>query len=119
ALSELAPEWIDAVSGWRKLNAGFIDRTREKHAPSPAHEYLLYQSLLGAWPLAGPDDAFVERMVQYAVKAAREGKVETSWVNPDEAYEEALQAFVRRILDRARSGEFVAALGAFAPRAVL
>jgi (1->4)-alpha-D-glucan 1-alpha-D-glucosylmutase len=119
ALSEVAPEWIEAVSGWRRLNAGFIDRTREKHAPSPAHEYLLYQSLLGAWPLAGPDDAFVERMVQYAVKAAREGKVETSWVNPDDAYEEALQAFVRQILDQARSAEFIAAFGGFAHRAAL
>ena len=49
-------------------------------APSATFEYMLYQALLGAWQ---PDDAsFPERMQDYALKAAREGKQETSWLNP-------------------------------------
>ena len=49
-------------------------------APSATFEYMLYQALLGAWQ---PDDAsFAKRMQEYALKAAREGKQETSWLNP-------------------------------------
>ena len=52
-------------------------------APSATFEYMLYQALLGAWQ---PDDvSFAERMQEYALKAAREGKQETSWLNPTRA----------------------------------
>ena len=60
---------------------------------------MLYQALLGAWPLAGLDESFVERMVAYAVKAAREGKQQTSWLAPNETYEAGLTQFLRRLLD--------------------
>ena len=58
-------------------------------------------------------------MLAYAVKAAREGKVETSWTNPNEAYEDALAAFVRDVLDPARSGEFIDSFQRFAERTAL
>ena len=57
---------------------------------------MLYQALLGAWQ-AG-DDSFLERMQAYALKAAREGKEETSWLNPHEAYENGVNTFLARIL---------------------
>jgi (1->4)-alpha-D-glucan 1-alpha-D-glucosylmutase len=88
-------------------------------APSAGHEYLIYQALVGAWPLEGADEVFSERMQAYAIKAAREGKVETSWLNPDDVYEADLTGFVRAILDRARSPEFIAAFEVFVRRVAL
>ena len=118
ALAELAQDWAEAVRGFTALNAGLVAPGRRR-APSRAHEYMLYQALLGAWPDGGPDAAFVERMQAYAVKAAREGKQETSWVNPDDAYETALRDFVASVLDAGKSGEFIAAFSGFVVRAGL
>jgi (1->4)-alpha-D-glucan 1-alpha-D-glucosylmutase len=70
-------------------------------------------------PLAGPDAIFVERMERYAVKAAREAKTATSWLDPDQAYEAAVTAFVRRILDSQRSEAFITSFDAFARRTAL
>jgi (1->4)-alpha-D-glucan 1-alpha-D-glucosylmutase len=80
---------------------------------------MLYQTLIGAWPLEGPGPSFTERMQAYALKAAREGKVETSWTNPDENYEAALAQFVGGILDTGRSGEFIDSFQQFAERTAL
>jgi (1->4)-alpha-D-glucan 1-alpha-D-glucosylmutase len=77
---------------------------------------MLYQALLGAWPLQPHDDDFVERMQAYALKAAREGKQETSWLNPNEAYEAGLQTFLARILDRSVSAEFLQSLETLSQR---
>ena len=86
ALSEMADEWGEAVETWRTVEfAASSLRSDGTRVPSPAHEYMLYQALLGAWPLQGPDQEFVERMQAYAIKAAREGKEQTSWLSPDEA----------------------------------
>jgi (1->4)-alpha-D-glucan 1-alpha-D-glucosylmutase len=78
-------------------------------APSAAFEYLLYQTLLGAWPLE-PDDTFADRIQAYALKAAREGKQETSWLNPNLAYEEGVKTFLDRLLDRSLSAPFLDSL---------
>ena len=98
ALSELADDWGkgDAALARRSTRCDAGDPAR---MPSPAHEYMLYQALLGAWPLDGIDRAFVERMQGYAVKAAREGKEQTSWLAPNEVYENGLKHFLARILD--------------------
>jgi len=80
---------------------------------------MLYQALLGAWPLEGFDRRFVERMQAYVVKAAREAKEQTSWLNPDSLYEEGLTTFVAQLLDRDRSGPFLAAFAPFVARAAL
>ena len=98
ALSEIHGEWTSAVARWKVLNAPHLVIDGEMRAPSATFEYMLYQALLGAWQ---PDDAaFLERMQAYALKAAREGKEETSWLNPHEAYEAGLKTFIARILDR-------------------
>ena len=57
---------------------------------------MLYQALLGAWPLSGMDDDFIQRFQNFALKAAREGKEQTNWYGPDESYEENLRNSHRR-----------------------
>jgi (1->4)-alpha-D-glucan 1-alpha-D-glucosylmutase len=119
ALSELSEEWTHSVHEWRQLNAKLIDSSGLSRIPSPAHEYMLYQALLGAWPLAGTDASFVDRMGAYAVKAAREGKQQTSWLAPNARYETGLEDFLHRLLDREHSARFIDAFDAFARRVAL
>ena len=119
ALSELADEWTRSVQQWRQLNANLVVSLGPLRIPSPAHEYMLYQALLGAWPLAGIDGSFVERFQAYAIKAAREGKEQTSWLAPNERYEMGLKDFLDRLLDPEQSASFIEAFDAFARRAAL
>ncbi|MDN4999732.1 malto-oligosyltrehalose synthase [Bradyrhizobium sp. GCM10027634] len=119
ALSELPGEWTSAVARWKVLNAPHLSLHGHLRAPSATFEYMLYQTLLGALPLAGPDAGFVERIQAYALKAAREGKEETSWLNPHQAYENGVTSFIAKILDPALSGEFLQALQTLARRVAL
>jgi (1->4)-alpha-D-glucan 1-alpha-D-glucosylmutase len=119
ALSELAEEWALHVQEWRVLNASPTNASGPAQSPSPAHQYMLYQALLGAWPLTGLDASFIERMQEYAVKAAREGKQQTSWLAPNESYESGLKEYLGRILDRRHSAAFIDSFDAFARRAAL
>jgi (1->4)-alpha-D-glucan 1-alpha-D-glucosylmutase len=80
---------------------------------------MLYQALLGAWPLAGIESDFAERIKAFVVKAAREGKQETSWLAPNERYENGLTEFVDRVLDLERSASFIDGFDAFARRVAL
>jgi (1->4)-alpha-D-glucan 1-alpha-D-glucosylmutase len=116
ALAGLPGEWASAVSRWKVMNAPHLVIEGEMRAPSATFEYMLYQALLGAWPPGAQEASFLERMQAYALKAAREGKQETSWLNPDEAYEAGLQTFLARILDRSVSAEFVDSLETLAQR---
>jgi (1->4)-alpha-D-glucan 1-alpha-D-glucosylmutase len=118
-LSELAGEWRQNVRDWREANTALIVQSGAQRVPSRAHEYMIYQALLGAWPMTDPDASFVDRIQAYVVKAAREGKQVTSWIAPNESYEAGLRQFVARILDREASGRFLASFEAFARRAAL
>lgn len=117
ALSEIPGEWTSAVARWKLLNAAHLVTDGNMRAPSATFEYMLYQTLLGAWQ--PDDDAFVERIQAYALKAAREGKQETSWLNPHPAYEAGLNSFIARILDRSQSSEFLDSVQALARRVAL
>jgi (1->4)-alpha-D-glucan 1-alpha-D-glucosylmutase len=119
ALAELPGEWAGAVGRWKILNAPHLVVEASMRSPSAAFEYMLYQALVGAWPLAEHNDAFLERMQAYALKAAREGKQETSWLNPNMAYEAGLRIFLARILDPVRSAEFLGSLRSFTQRTSL
>jgi (1->4)-alpha-D-glucan 1-alpha-D-glucosylmutase len=119
ALAEMPDEWDRATRHWSNLNNKFLRRSGDARAPSAGHEYMLYQALIGAWPHSPPDDAFAERMRQYALKAAREGKQETSWTNPNAEYEAALMDFVTAALDPARSKDFIESFEQFARRSTL
>jgi (1->4)-alpha-D-glucan 1-alpha-D-glucosylmutase len=83
-LSEMPERWAEAVRRWFAHNA----RHRRGGVPDANTEYLLYQTLVGAWPL----DA--ERAAAYMEKAAREAKAFTSWTRPDAAWESGLRGFV-------------------------
>ena len=83
-LSEIPDLWADAVRRWREMNEGH----RTAAGPDRNTEYLLYQTLVGAWPLD------VDRAWAYMEKAAREAKVRTSWTDPNSAYEQAMRDFV-------------------------
>jgi (1->4)-alpha-D-glucan 1-alpha-D-glucosylmutase len=119
-LSELAPEWTQHVARWADLNRGHRVLIDGQPAPGPADEYMLYQTLVGAWPAMpgqalSPDalDAFRGRLTDYMVKAMREAKQRTSWREPTLAYEEACGTFISRLLDAAASQAFLADFQAF------
>lgn len=99
-LSEMPAQWRVAVQRWADRN----EVHRRTDWPDRNTEYLLYQTLVGAWPI----DA--ERLVAFVSKATREAKVHTSWVDPVAEYDGAVEAFVRAIV--ADDG-FVADLEAF------
>jgi (1->4)-alpha-D-glucan 1-alpha-D-glucosylmutase len=88
ALSEVPHEWSILVRGWMQGHEAY----KTNGAPDDNTRYLLYQTLAGAWP------ADEERIGAYMLKAVREAKVYTSWVEPNEAYEGALQAYVSAVL---------------------
>lgn len=98
AITEFPDEWLENVKRWKTLNLG----KRLKGNPSPASndEYALYQTLIGVFPLdLEADGSFIERVKQYALKASREAKANTSWLSPDLNYEEGLLFFIERILE--------------------
>jgi (1->4)-alpha-D-glucan 1-alpha-D-glucosylmutase len=102
ALSELPAEWHAALARWGRLNSSKKTVVEDQPAPDRNDEYLLYQTLLGAWP-AEPLTAaalvqFRERIAAYMQKATKEAKVHTSWVNPNEEYDTAVRQFVCRLL---------------------
>jgi (1->4)-alpha-D-glucan 1-alpha-D-glucosylmutase len=112
-LSELAPEWRRRVERWRRLNRSRRRRLESLEAPTPNDEYLLYQTLVGAWPdgygegaVAG---AFAERIERYLVKVVREEKAVSSWLNPNEEYEAAFTAFARALVTPGENRRFLAA----------
>jgi (1->4)-alpha-D-glucan 1-alpha-D-glucosylmutase len=118
ALAELAPDWSQAVHRWMGINERLI-RGGIRRTPSRAHEYMLYQALVGSWPFEGPLGDFPQRIQAFAIKAAREGKQETSWGNPNQVYEEGLTQFIERILDPAESAPFIEDFGEFVRRPAL
>ena len=103
-LSEIPHEWRTRVRTWHRLNRRHRTLLDGQPAPDANEEYVLYQTLIGAWPVEPGDDAeyavFTERIQAYMFKALREAKVHTSWVNPNPAYDAAMRRFVAAILDR-------------------
>jgi (1->4)-alpha-D-glucan 1-alpha-D-glucosylmutase len=99
-LSEIPHAWMAAVQRWMAHN--------ERHRPDgwvDVHaELVLYQTLVGAWPVSG------ERVEAAMAKSASEAKLRTSWRNPDPVYEDALRAFVAAVV---ADGAFVALLERF------
>ncbi len=103
-LSELPGEWKSVLSRLSKLARRHrIEIAEDRKAPDRGEEYLLYQTLIGAWPFGDPGDlvpdGFTRRIESYLLKAAKEAKINTSWINPDAAWDEALGSFVRKILE--------------------
>jgi (1->4)-alpha-D-glucan 1-alpha-D-glucosylmutase len=99
-LSEIPTRWKSALYRWSRLNLPL----RTGKFPDPNTEYFLYQTLIGAWPISQ------ERLAGYMIKAMREAKQQTSWTQPSQEFEDALNRFIERIL---QSQEFVSELESF------
>lgn len=122
-LSELPDEWAAALTNWQTLNARHKTTLADGPAPDANDEYLLYQALLGAWPIHAEAlvpgeawDTFRGRIQAYMAKATKEGKVRTSWTNPNADYDAAVARFVERILDLEQNRDFVRAFDTFQQR---
>ena len=99
-LSEIPERWSEALHQWSQLNAAaWQNRVPDRHA-----EYLLYQTLIGAWPIDR------ERSWQYMLKACREAKINTSWHEPNNGYEEKIRGFCEGVF---QSPNFIASLERF------
>ncbi|MBC7932121.1 MAG: malto-oligosyltrehalose synthase, partial [Rubrivivax sp.] len=111
ALSEMPEEWNRAVHRWREMNRARKEAVEGMEAPDANEEYLLYQTLVGTWPLLSISAAelgdYVRRIQEYMNKALKEAKLHTSWINPNDAYERAASEFVAAILDPAGGGGFL------------
>ena len=114
-LSEIPAEWHAAVGRWRRLARRLKHPVDGDPAPDAGDEYLLYQTLVGAWPVAPAEIASGElarRIAEYMEKATKEAKRHTGWINPRPAYDAAMRAFVEGLL--APDSPFVAACAPFA-----
>jgi (1->4)-alpha-D-glucan 1-alpha-D-glucosylmutase len=123
-LSEMPQLWSSSVHRWQRMNAKFKQKMEDgRIAPDNNEEYLLYQTILGAWPwqMQSQQDRenFVERVRQYASKALSEAKVNLSWINPDPQYMKAVHEFITGILmpgARGKESPFVASLRSLLPQ---
>jgi (1->4)-alpha-D-glucan 1-alpha-D-glucosylmutase len=94
AIADMAEEWQERVMRWHDLTAALRppERDGESRGPDFVDEYLIYQTLVGGWPVE------TARLETYLEKALREAKRRTNWVAPDEVYEASVQAFARGLL---------------------
>ena len=111
-LTELPREWAETLETWSRAHEAYKTRVGADLAPSRNDEYLFYQTVLGAWPSGERPsrDAlfrFRDRLREYMLKAVKEAKVHTSWVNPDPSYEAAVERFVRLSLDPDGNADFL------------
>jgi len=110
-LSELPGEWRRHIGRWSRINRRKKRQTNGTPAPSRNDEYLLYQTLIGVWPLQPPDAEELaqlhERIDAYMLKAMREAKENTSWINPNPEYETAVSEFIQALLRRPQHNAFL------------
>src|SRR3989442_1654391 len=109
-LSEIPEEWRRHVARWQRLNRRQRTMVDGRAVPGANTEYLIYQTLVGAWPVD------LARLREYLLKAVHEAKTHTSWINPDVRYDEAIVAFAEALLDPTRSQAFLDDFTAFQAR---
>ncbi|CAN7736912.1 malto-oligosyltrehalose synthase [Paraburkholderia sp. SIMBA_054] len=121
-LSEIADEWTATLRAWTTLNTPHrraLDGNADDLAPGPCVEAMLYQTLVGCWPPGlSPDDeagvkALAERVAQWQLKALREAKLRTTWLAPDEVFENGCREFLFDILAPQRRDGFLRELSGF------
>jgi (1->4)-alpha-D-glucan 1-alpha-D-glucosylmutase len=119
-LSELPEEWGREVSRWMRINRTERVIVDGDPAPDRNDEYRLYQALLGVWPpeVSTPEASpeLIVRLQGYMTKSMKEAKLHTSWINPNEPYEQAVNTFVERVLSGAGGARFLPAFLPFAQR---
>lgn len=109
AISHVPDDYRRLVEGWKNDNEPF----KTNGAPSAHDEMMIYQTIIGALPIDILDnederlDAFCERMKAFTIKAIKEGKENTNWINANEAYEKACGKFIDRLLERNGENTFI------------
>ncbi|MEJ2652891.1 MAG: hypothetical protein P8173_14140, partial [Gammaproteobacteria bacterium] len=110
-IAEMPREWNIRVTRWFRLNRSKRSKADEDFAPAHGDEYFLYQTLLGVWPLEDLDETGLsflrERLQAYMLKAIREAKTRTSWINPNAAYEAGVKDFIDKLLDSPGKNPFL------------
>lgn len=134
-LSEMPDQWKESLGRWRRINKKKKTLIDGRWVLDPNEEYFLYQTLLGSWPLSPDDESpvpFIERVAsslfgawpfhpeteaavgffkkrikEYMLKALREAKIHSSWINPDPVYEEALLQFIDTLLSPSPDNVFL------------
>ena len=119
-LSDLPEEWARQVTSWSRMLRARRGDIEGNAPPDRNDEYLLYQLLVGSWPvelLEQTDKAALEiygkRLAGALEKSIREAKLHSAWTSPNASYEEAMQALARAALDSAGGG-FLASFLPFA-----
>ena len=87
-ITEIPGQWRSFLRRWSRMNAPL----KTQDLPDRNTEYFLYQTMIGAWPIAS------DRMIQYMEKAVREAKQQTSWTQQNKEFEDALKKFIERLL---------------------
>jgi (1->4)-alpha-D-glucan 1-alpha-D-glucosylmutase len=117
-LSEIPEEWQKWINEWRSLNSSLKTNLEGDSAPSLNEEYLIYQTLLGTWPFSAEEvnDEYVDRIQRYMLKAIKEAKVNSSWIQPNEDWESAVKEFIAGALgpDHGFRSKFVPAAATIA-----
>jgi len=132
-LSEIPRQWYRAIRHWQNLNRDKKAQLEGREVPDANEEYLLYQTLVGAWPLGldqgerrkeqgesssgfphplssfafRPSPEFVRRIQEYMIKAIKEAKLHSSWISPNEEYERAVRDFVEATLAPGEGNQFL------------
>ena len=113
AISEIPELWRHSLKRWRIANRRWKRTINDLEAADANEEYLLYQTLLGTWPIRAngePESAatqeYVERIQAYMAKALHEAKINTSWIQPNEDWDAAMRHFVAKILEATPRNKF-------------
>lgn len=117
-LSEIPKEWNFEVSKWTRINKKHKVFVRDLLSPSKNAEYFIYQTLIGVWPdhdFKNPVEyeTFKERVWECILKSIREAKLNTNWLNPNEAYEDVVKKFVYALLDKRKRNSFLKSFTVF------
>jgi (1->4)-alpha-D-glucan 1-alpha-D-glucosylmutase len=114
AISEVPELWRRSVQRWRLVNRRWKQRVNEVEAPDANEEYLLYQTLLGTWPAEQSGMAnknvssdYIGRIQTYMAKALNEAKLNTSWIQPNQAWLAATSDFIAKILEASAKNKFL------------
>ncbi|HEX6560253.1 MAG TPA: malto-oligosyltrehalose synthase, partial [Longimicrobiales bacterium] len=98
-LTEMTEVWEQALDRWLERNARHRHTVADHAVPEVNEEILIYQTLLGVWPLHEAEHGTLpERLHAFLQKSAREAKHHSSWHDPDESYEKALYSFTDELL---------------------
>lgn len=128
-ISERAEWYLEKIQHWQTLAIPLQSNLADGPAPSPGDELIIYQTLLGSWPLSLDEhdskgiQAYLERLLPWQEKSLREAKLRSNWSTPNSDYETCCRDFLTRLLTAEETGEvrhqICAAAQSLAPAAAL